>query len=260
MLIFEELTPKSHQVKDIKILSVAFLGALLFFSCKKDSGNSGGSSVSRPKKYTETITSSVLGNSSTTYNLTYDANGRIISMADASGSGDKFVYQYNANNTFTMDLYNSNVLSIHEIFFINSLSYIDSTFQYNNTGDSSTEKYFYNAGKQLVKEKEYDYSKASGARLSNTHNYSYDNNGNPILDVDDNTSIAYTYYSDLKNTLSLGQLYFPQPLNLAKTTTFTSGGSAITKNQSYTFDGSNRLASEKDVLQTGDVVVKTYTY
>jgi hypothetical protein len=243
----------------IKILSATFLGALLFNSCKKSSDNPGAAS-SMPKTYTETITSSVLGNSSTTYNLTYDANNRIISLASASSAGSKFTYQYNTNNTYTMDLYNSNVLSIHEIFIINNLSFVDSTFQYNDTHDSTTEKYYYNAARQLVKVNEYDYSKASGAHLTNTHNYTYDNAGNVILDVDNNSSRAYTYYTDLKNTLSLGQTYFPQTVNLAKTTTYTSGGNKVTVNQAYTFDSSNRLTSEKDVLSTGDVYIKTYTY
>jgi len=246
-------------MKDIRIFLAALFIALVFFSCKKDSGNNSGSSFYRPKTYTETITSSVLGNSSTTYNLTYDANNRIVSLAPASSSGNKFIYQY-SNNTYTMDLYNSNVLSIHEVYFINNLSLVDSTFQYNDTNDSTTEKYFYNSSKQLVKLNEYSYSKVSGGQLTNTHNYSYDNAGNVILDVDNSSTRSYTYYSNLKNTLSLGQSYFPQTLNLAKTTTYSSGGTTITNNQTYTFDSSNRLSTEKDVLSTGDIAMKTYTY
>ena len=159
-----------------------------------------------------------------------------------------------------MDLYNSNVLSVHELFFINNLSFVDSTFQYDNTHDSTTEKYFYNSGKQLVTLKEYDYSKITGAQLTNTHNYTYDNTGNVILEADNFSTTSYTYYTDLKNTLSLGQTYFPQTVNLAKTSTYTSGSITITTNMTYTFDSSNRLSSEKDVLSTGDVYIKTYTY
>jgi len=125
-----------------KILPAAFFGALLFFSCKKNADNTSPAASSLPKTYTEAITSSVLGNSTTTYNLTYDANNRIISVTSASSAGSRFTYQYNSNNTYTMDLYNSNVLSVHELFFINNLSFVDSTFQYDNTHDSTTEKYF----------------------------------------------------------------------------------------------------------------------
>lgn len=246
-------------MKNVKTLSTAFLSALLFFACKKDPGNSGSSALYRPKTYTETITSTSLGNSSTTYNLTYDGNNRIISLAAASGTGNKFVYQYNSNNTYTMDLYNSNVLSIHEVFFINSLSFVDSTFQYNDTNDSTTEKYFYNANKQLIKVNQYDYTKATGGILSDTHNYTYDNAGNVIKDADINSTLVYAY-GDLRNPLSLGQLYLPVNPNLPKMTTLMEGGITIINTQTYTFDSNNRLISEKDVLSTGDVFVKSYTY
>jgi hypothetical protein len=39
-----------------------------------------------------------------------------------------------------------------------------------------------------------------------------------------------------------------------------SGGSTVILNHTYTFDGSNRLSTEKITDDTGDIVIKTYTY
>jgi hypothetical protein len=248
-------------MKNATIVLTALCGALFLFSCKKDSGSSGNSSISRPKTYNETITSAVFGNSNTTYDLTYDANGRVTMLADASGGGLKFVYVYGSNNSYTMDLYESNVLSIHEVLYINSsLSLLDSTFQYNNTNDSTTEKYFYNANKQLVKLNTYDYSKATGGALSNTDVYTYDNAGNMLKDENDNDGVTLYTYGNLKNPLSLGQIYHPVNPNLSQTTVFNATGNPISEAQTYTFDSNNRLTSEKDVLSNGDVYVRTYTY
>jgi hypothetical protein len=182
-------------------------------------------------------------------------------MISASSPGDKFIYQYNSNNTYTLDLYNSNILSIHEVFFINSsLSLFDSTFQYNDTKDSSTEKYIYDSNKQLVTLKQYYYSAVNGAVLWNTHNYSYDTYGNMIQDTDNTTTVSYTYYGNLLNTLLIGSVYETQNKYLVKTTSFQSGGNIIAINYTYTFDSSNRVTSQKAVASNGDVIIKTYTY
>src|SRR4030095_4653425 len=123
------------------------IGVLFFASCNKDNK---APDSSLPKTYTEDVRSSGY-NSVTVYNLTYDGDNRLVSMASTpEPSIGKFIYQYANDNSFTMDLYNSNVLDIHEKFWVNSLSLVDSTFQYNNTNDSSTAKYIYNYGNQLI--------------------------------------------------------------------------------------------------------------
>ena len=57
--------------------------------------------------------------------------------------GVKQVYKYNVDGSFSLDLYDDGTnLSIHENFFLNSSKLVDSTFQYDDTQDTTTEKYF----------------------------------------------------------------------------------------------------------------------
>ncbi|MHA4807271.1 hypothetical protein ACX0G9_04170 [Flavitalea flava] len=246
-------------MKGFSFISGLLLTLLFLSSCQKEIKNPTDTINTLPKTYTENVTSSVLGNSVTTFNLTYDNNNRILSVIASATPGNKQVYTYNSNN-FTMDLYNNNQLSIHEIFFINSQSLVDSTFQYNDTNDSSTEKYFYNAAKQQIGLNEYDYTKTTGGVLYNKHEYVYDNSGNQVKDTDDYSQTAFAYYSNYQNTVSVGDIYFYHPTNLIKTTTFTSGGSTVTLDHTYTFDSQNRLISEKAVASSGDIIIKSYTY
>jgi YD repeat-containing protein len=241
----------------------------LLLSCQKELGQEGTAGINnshRVKTYTEAITSSSLGNSITTYNLSYDNSGRVTSIVSASSPGDKFVYAFPSATKFTMDLYNGGVLSIHEDFFLNSDFFVDSTFQYNNTKDSTTEKYIYNASKQLTLRKEYDYSKLTGAVLSNTTTYTYDAGGNLLKTQDtDGESHSFEYYANLRYAMPV----VPGPItsasaqkkNLAKKHTASSNGFSIgSAEYTYTFDSKDRMSTEKAVLSDGSVVVKTYTY
>ena len=54
--------------------------------------------------------------------------------------------------------------------------------------------------------------------------------------------------------------YLPVNKNLVKTTIINSGGITNTLSHTYTFDTSNRLSTEKITADTGEVVIKTYTY
>ena len=86
----------------------------------------------------------------------------------------KFQFAYATDDTYSMDLYTYGALSIFdEKYWVNSASLMDSTFQYNDTQDTSTEKYIYNADKQLAQLKEYDYSNAVSV-LANTTSYTYE--------------------------------------------------------------------------------------
>ena len=246
-------------------LVVAFISILFCSSCQKEitgdiiTSTTDTTIVTNPsyrvKTYKEAITSPV-GNIVTTFNLTYDAAGRITGMFSTTNTGDKFIYQYKTNNTFTMDLYNSNVLSIHEDAFINSLGLVDSTIQYNDTKDTTSEKYVYNAAKVLVQQKEYEIS-GGIAVLSNTTNLEYDSKGNVIKESSSNSLTTYTY-GNLVNNLNMGLIYYAQSKNLPETTTVTSGGIETLKH-TYTFDSLNRLFT---ATTTGSnaTVTRTYTY
>jgi hypothetical protein len=235
------------------------LGILFVISCKKDN-NTPPDSSSLPKTYTEDIRSSGF-NSLTVYNLSYDGNNRLVSIvAIPEPSIGKIIYQYANDNSFTMDLYNSNVLDIHEKFWLNSISFVDSTFQFNSTNDTSTEKYIYNSAKQLIQRKDYTYYSA-GPVLDNVTDYTYDNNGN-VTEESDNLgkTVTYEYYPDLTNNLSTGQVYLPVPKNFIKTASTNSGGTLVTATHFYTFDSNNRLTKDSASTNVDVIVIKSYTY
>ncbi|KAA9039087.1 hypothetical protein FW778_09615 [Ginsengibacter hankyongi] len=237
---------------------LAIIIAISFTSCQKEKSNDPNNPASsKVKTYTEDATEGGT-HSVITFDVTYDASNRPVSLISESSPGDKFVLQY-GSGSFTLDLYNSNVVSVHEVSFLNSNSLIDSTFQYNDTSDSTTEKYIYNSAKQLITLKEYDYSKANGTQLFNTTNYTYDSNGNPQSETDDFSVTTYEYTTFVNNLVFM-PTYLPVAKNLVKTTTVTSGGSSSVLNHSYTFDGSNRLSTEKITDDNGNILIKSYTY
>lgn len=251
----------------MKIITTLFIG--LIISCVLSSCQKGitdditttppNTTSSRVKTYTEDVNIGGAHNI-VTFNLTYDANGRLLTMVSTTNPGDKFVLQYNGNTSYTLDLYNSNMLSIHEKVFINGLNLIDSTFQYNDTQDTMTEKYSYNAAKELTRIRQYDYSTATGAVIFETSNYEYDANGN-MIKVTDTYSVTKYEYTNLVNNVSLGYVYMPTSKNIVKTTTYSYGGSTEVFNHTYTFDSQNRISKEIIVEAGGsDSVTNTYTY
>lgn len=207
------------------------------------------------KTYTEDITTAS-GNLKVTFDLKYDISDRIVSMISRANAGDKFVYQYSANK-FTMDLFNSNVLSIHMDCFLNNMQLIDSSLQYNDTRDTSTEKYSYNSAKQLTQKKEYEYNR-SVAILIDKIAYEYDAVGNVVIETGLSATTTYTYATQVNN-LNFGQIYFSQSKNLP-TKTITSGAGGGTINHTYTVDSLNRVTSEKAISNDGNVLIRTYTY
>ncbi len=238
------------------ILCVAFASCQKEFSIE-DPGGTTPTASNKIKTYTEDITSGGT-HSVTTFDLTYDNSNRLLSMTSETNPGDKIVFNY-GNGSYTSDIYNSNALSIHEVFFLNSNSFVDSTFQYNDTNDTTTEKYIYNGAKQLVTLKEYDYSLLTGSVLTNTTNYKYDGNGNQISATDDYSVTLYDYTA-LANSIVIGAPYFPVNKYLVKTTTYSFGVSSIILSHTYTFDGNNRLSTETITDGTTYTFIKTYTY
>ncbi len=242
---------------------------ILLTSCGKEysaNTNTDTSALNKVKTYTEDITSSYYGNSVTTYNLAYDTNDRLISITSITNSGNKSLFSFPTNSLYTMDLYNSGSLAIHEDFYLNSNFYLDSTFQYNNTKDSSTEKYFYNTSNQLIKMNEYSYSAVTGSKLINTTTNTYDGNGDLIESLDLNSNVnTLEYYLDL----SYAMPFAPGPVNansskknhLLKRHSLSSNNYLIdTATFTYTFDTKNRISTEKAIVSDGSIVIKTYTY
>lgn len=237
-------------------LFLTLIISVTFFSCKKESPNDP-DPTPKVKIYIEDYTSGST-HSIYTFNLNYDNKGRLVSMVSAASQGDRFEYSYQSGSV-TMDLFNSNTLSIHEMFFLNNNSQVDSTFQYNDTQDSTSERYIYNGSKQLIKLIIYDYSKAVST-IDDITNYTYDASGNVITEVSSYSHTTYEYYPDLSANINLG-LYLVQPTkNLIKTATISDGYDTQVLNHTYTFDTNNRLSSEKIMSDNGEIGIKTYTY
>lgn len=244
----------------IKFLFTFFTAILIFSSCQKEIYSDSDESLSlRVKTYTEDLATPGSGNDVNTYNLSYDSQDRIISLASVDPAGVKFLYQYNSDKTYTLDVYSSNDVTIHAIYFINNVLLVDSSLQY-NLYDTTTEKYVYNSLKQLTVKKIYEYTAATGSVLSATHYYKYDLNGNLISDSTESGVTTYTFYDNLLNSTTLGQSYFIKNKNLIKTTTLTTGSGTFTTNHTYTFDNKNRLSTERVEASDGEVLIKTYTY
>jgi YD repeat-containing protein len=122
----------------------------------------------------------------------------------------KFIFQYPTSLSVTMDMYTGIQLSIHENFWLNTELFADSTLQYNDTQDTTTEKYFYTSGNLLSKVNYYDYH-TSGPTLTKTTSYIYDAFGNASTQTDNpGGTTTFTYYQTL-NTFSIGNSFIPQP-------------------------------------------------
>lgn len=247
------------------ITRLAVISAIIITSCQKEP------SVELPpatitdkvKTYTEDLTSPSTGHSVATFNLEYDANNRITAMVSTSDPGFKFIYSYPSDNIVYSDLYAGGILGIHnESYMVNN--HIDSSFEYNDSGDSTTQKYIYNSSGDYIKLYEYDYSKLTGAVLDNTTVYTYDGKGNQLTAEDSyGEGELYTYYDDKVYAQPLiGPSVIPNvKRNLIKTYSTTSGGiTQETATLTYTFDDKNRISTEKWVTDGGYVLIKTYTY
>jgi len=252
-------------MKRITLFAAVATVIVALTSCQKetDSNNPLPAQSLKIKTYTEDVTSGVFGNSVTTYNLSYDGNDRVVSMVQANNPGNKFVWAYPSSTKYTFDLFNNNIFELHVDYLLNSQSLIDSSFQYNNTSDTSTEKYIYNPAHQLIKLYEYDYY-GSGPELSNTTTHTYDGTGNLVKSEDtDDFVYTYEYYTDKLYLIpQLIPITVPnQKVNLLKKVALTESGNLLgSATSTYTFDGKDRISTERIDYSDGDVVIKTYTY
>lgn len=248
------------------LIALAF-SVVVFSSCQKEPVDDlvPGSNANRVKTYTETVTATGL-NLSSTYDVTYDNSGRVIGIVSTTSPGDKFIYTYPSRSLYTMDIYNDGAISIHGDFLLNAASLPDSIIQYNDTKDTSTTGYTYNANQQLIRMREYDYSKATGSVLYNTTTYTYGTDGNLIKSQDTDGEVnTFEYYPNLVYLppLVIGPITnaSTKKVNLLKTHTVTTNGSFQgSATTTYTFDNKDRISIEKTVLTDGSIVEKTYTY
>jgi hypothetical protein len=149
-------------------------------------------------------------------------------------------------------------LSIHEDIFLNSNHFVDSTYQYNDEEDTTSEKYIYNANNQLSTLKEFNNSV-----VDNVTTYSYDGEGNLVKTTDtDNEVETFDYYPDLVFAIPFtNPLQSTASAHLVKNHKITSNGSVVANILStYTFDSKNRISTITQTLDDGGVATQTFTY
>jgi YD repeat-containing protein len=234
-------------------------------ACQKDKQEPGtNTTLSKVKTYTESITTPGSGTIAATYNLTYDANNRITSVTQADVPGNKFVFSYTSDTKYSMDLFEAGEISVHEDIFLNSNALPDSTFQYDNDEDTTTEKYIYNSKNQLLTLKEYEYSTIYGSDIDNITTYTYDADGNVATTTDTNNQTeTFEYYPDLVYAMPLTNplLNSTKAMHLVKTHQITSNGYLVGSIvNTYTFDSNKRISTITQTLDDGTVATQTFTY
>ncbi len=257
----------------------SFVFALLFCSCQKDipdyvngegDSTSNNSNPALVKYYTEDLYAISTPNQQVkdSFGLTYDNKGRLLSMNELdSTDGLQFVYQYNNSNSFTLDQYEGGALQLHEIFYLNNSSFLDSTLQHDTEGDTTTEKYIYNASKQLIRLNRYDYSTLDGSSLNEFDTYAYDAYNNVIREVNydlsaanDSTVITSTYPNLINSNLNVGlNIQLPQKY-LPDVVTQISNAATVSVTHAYTFDNKKRLTTDNATLSNGYIAIKRYYY
>ena len=234
----------------------------LYVSCKKSGSSNSSPNPNRIKSYVEAVHGTPFDQTDT-FALGYDADGRLTSMTSRT---QKMTYTYNGTASFTFDLYENGRFSIHELALIKGGTVVDSTWQYNDSHDTTTEKYIFN-GNVLTSMITYDYS--GGRPFVQTQNsYTYDSNGNLVKDIEGdgaggiNSVKTYTY-TNKAFQLATMPTYFPaQAKYLPATMTIRDGSGNLmaTVTYSYVFDSAGRVTQETDAVDNGSSVTKSYTY
>jgi hypothetical protein len=257
----------------MKIIFVSIIFFVLFQSCEKEYSFEG-----RPLTADTLLTATPVidtalkdtsflvrrytekrGNNFQEYNFSYDSQDRLVSKISVSGTS-QFIYQYNTNNTFTVDFFNGSLLSTRELYYINNFNLVDSLVRIDyGTKDTTSEKYIYNVNKQLVQEKEYDIVNFHPVLTNNT-TAEYDSNGNVTREYNTYGNIITYQYTSFPYNLDIGLNYFSRNKNLIQTSTYTGSTNVVLK-YSYNFDNYKRLISETVTDTNGNIIViKTYGY
>jgi hypothetical protein len=250
------------------LLSGTVFFSLLLASCQKDivddlPGEPQPSAV-RLRTYIEDATNTSIPVIDT-FDINYDSQDRILSVTGRL-TGLKVLYNYHTSDYIT-DIKIIDHLIIRDVSYLNSLGWVDSTFQSNDDLDSSATKLIYNSNNQLIEERLYAYTTETGSVPDGNDYYEYDPNGNVIKYTEKRptgeTIATTTYtYNSFQNTVFLTPLYRPIPyknLPVIKRVVYN-GGSTESSETEYTYDSNNNVISEKETGSDGTFIIKKYIY
>lgn len=240
------------------LVFVAIIAVLAFSCSKEDSIHNDPASSYKIKTYSEALYIPGLLDSTESFALIYDNHDRIIHLQSTTSPGTRIQYTYSGDQ-YVMEFIIDGHLSIHNTCYLNHLSLVDSSIQY-EYNDTTITRYIYNDNKQLVQQHLYDYTKFMGAKLFKTITYTYDVNGLLAGETDGTVVTTYKYDRVINNTVNAGMPYMPLPKQLPTQAIHVNGLDTETTDYTYNFDSKNRLIDDVAVESNGVTRTRTYTY
>lgn len=257
-------TIKQKMKKRFLILSAAAICSFAFSSCSNDDSNN--SLVdARVRTYIEDYTN-VIGGSSDTLDVTYDASNRISMVALRNGN-QSMNYTYSGSSTSIMTMMEGATQTLWVKNMANSMNLVDSTIQSEMPGDSLTEKYIYNSNHQVIETR--SYNRMGGFSIpEETVRFEYDSRGNKIREIglnpggDTTYVMTSAYNNSTPNWYTVGMQFMPvmqknQPVS--EIYYYPSTGDTETTTIEYQMDNLNRITKETRTNAYG-TSSKSYIY
>lgn len=235
------------------ILSLPVIACLCVVmpSCKKSGGGSAASSC----QIITILDSSSSGN--TTYNLTYNNNGKVSTIQNTSVSNPSTeVFTYSGNNILITTTGAGNVFVSADSIVTNNAGLITFSQTVDASSDTTVYTFTYDGNNNLLKST-YQYN--SGTISTNTYTYT---SGDLTSSSDGTNTTTYTYInskpSENGDYIHIFQLfnYGGQAIRTAHLIQGVTAGSTV-DNFTYTFDSSGKITA---LTLTSGAVVETVSY
>ena len=250
--------------KSVNYFFIISILILSLFSCKK--ADTTQSAFSKNVKTYIVDETNAAGRRVDSFTVYYDATDRILKALSPDSS---IFFRYLSGNTFSKQVKSDSITTLVELFYINANNLVDSSLRYTIDGDSIKQKFEYNDQQQLTAMKTYHFTSAQALILLRTNEYSYDDNGNKIKDIesDDLSNVIsttnFTYGEQSGDLFIIRTSFEPKffkNLPLTESTLFNGSGNTISYQYTYIFDEYGRVTSQSQTDLSGYVTVRTYKY
>jgi hypothetical protein len=246
---------------------------IAFTSCKKY--DSTGNNTEKLRVYIETLyqgnISSWIRNTDT-FQLSYDANDRLISaVSQPGGNNAQYHCTYNGSSSIIIDLiYAGGAIQKKWVQYLNTNGLIDSSLFIGpyaggsgSPDDTVLFRYTYNVLNDLVEQNDYIYSTTGGYFLYKKIQYTYDAAGNVVaMDEFDPAGMLFrseywTYTNYPYRMILPMESNWPHPKMINLPSGHSYNG-VYYHSETYTFDNQNRLSTA--ITSGGDSMVRKYSY